>query len=306
MIFISSLTKRAQFPFSSWLPAAISAPTPVSSLVHSSTLVTAGVYLLIRFNDLIVLEFRFILFILSFLTSFISSFGAFFEYDLKKIVAFSTLSQLGFIIIILRIGNWKLCFFHLFIHALFKSLLFICSGKIIHLSFNNQDVRKYGSLIKSNPILFFIFFSSLLRLMGFPFFSGFYSKDLILENVIFFSDFYGLILFICALFTGIYRLRLINLILFGKYKFFSINLYSENNIILFPIIILLFIRIMGGSFMYWVLFYEIKFLIIDIKIKLILFFIIFFCFIIYYYFVNLKLKNFFIFSCSLSYLDYFI
>lgn len=287
-LVLASLTKRAQFPFSSWLPAAISAPTPVSSLVHSSTLVTAGVYLIIRYNNFLLLSnLNYRLFILACLTSIISGFCAIYEYDLKKIVAISTLSQLGYIIIILRLGNWKLAFFHLFIHALFKSLLFISSGKLIHLSFNNQDIRKIGGLFYSNPILSFVFLTCLLRLMGFPFFSGFYTKDLIIEWIfIISSDYVDFILFICSVLTIIYRLRLIYYILWGNYKFYPLSIYQENNLIIYSIVILTLVRIIGGRLFYWLLFFNINFIFVNINIKL---FIILIMFLSYFFFKKIIL-----------------
>lgn len=181
-IVLAAITKRAQIPFSSWLPAAIAAPTPVSALVHSSTLVTAGVYLLIRFNPLILDKFvgQFLL-LFSGLTMLISGLGANFEFDLKKIIALSTLRQLGLIIIILSIGFPKLAFFHLLTHAVFKALLFICAGSIIHNLSNCQDIRIIGGLVINMPLTVTFFNIANLALCGVPFLSGFYSKDLIIE-----------------------------------------------------------------------------------------------------------------------------
>lgn len=186
IIIIAAITKRAQIPFSSWLPAAIAAPTPVSALVHSSTLVTAGVYLLIRFNNYLILnnQVLLILLILGRLTIFISGLGANYEIDLKKIIALSTLSQLGLIIRILSLGYIKLAFFHLLTHALFKALLFLCAGIFIHRIINFQDIRLSGGF-NNQIILSLIYFNiSSLALCGIPFLAGFYSKDLILEYVI--------------------------------------------------------------------------------------------------------------------------
>jgi NADH-ubiquinone oxidoreductase chain 5 len=144
MVILAGITKRAQIPFSAWLPAAMAAPTPVSALVHSSTLVTAGVYLLIRFHY-ILLENNF-LFYVGVFTIFISGLGANFEIDLKKIIALSTLSQLGVIIISLGLGLVELSFFHLLTHALFKSLLFLCAGVYIHGVGDIQDIRFLGGM----------------------------------------------------------------------------------------------------------------------------------------------------------------
>ena len=133
LIIISACTKSAQIPFSAWLPAAIAAPTPVSALVHSSTLVTAGVYLLIRINLIIIeIDIRYILLLIGIITMIIAGFTAIIEIDIKKIIALSTLRQLGIIILTLGIGNPILSFFHLLSHAFFKAMLFICAGIIIH------------------------------------------------------------------------------------------------------------------------------------------------------------------------------
>jgi len=190
------------------LPAAIAAPTPVSALVHSSTLVTAGVYLLIRFNLLInFFFFRKILLILGRLTIFISGIRANFEVDLKKIIALSTLSQLGLIIRILSIKFYKLAFFHLLSHALFKALLFLCAGAFIHNFINFQDIRLSGNFFNQIPLTSSCFNISRLALCGIPFLTGFYSKDLILEiiciikiNFIIFFIFFCFDKFYCFIF----------------------------------------------------------------------------------------------------------
>jgi NADH-ubiquinone oxidoreductase chain 5 len=184
LVILAAITKSAQIPFSAWLPAAIAAPTPVSALVHSSTLVTAGVYLLIRFNILFVNSYlgSFLL-LIGGLTIFIAGLGANFEFDLKKIIALSTLSQLGLMIRILAIGFPKLAFFHLLTHALFKALLFICAGAIIHNIKNSQDLRVIGRLINQIPLTSACLNVANLALCGMPFLAGFYSKDLILEIV---------------------------------------------------------------------------------------------------------------------------
>lgn len=184
-VILAGLTKRAQLPFSAWLPAAIAAPTPVSALVHSSTLVTAGVYILIRFSELIrELQMTVLLFVAS-LTMFMASLGANLEFDLKKIIALSTLSQLGLIMAVLAIGRADLAFFHLVIHALFKALLFICAGSIIHSCGGYQDIRIIGSLVRFMPLRTSLLYLANLAIIGAPFLAGFYSKDLALE--VFFS-----------------------------------------------------------------------------------------------------------------------
>ena len=177
----ASFTKRAQIPFSAWLPAAMAAPTPVSSLVHSSTLVTAGVYLLIRLTSRL-RESGVLFWVLFFgvLTILIAGFRALLEPDIKKIVALSTLSQLGLIIRAIGLGLWKGAFLHLLIHAYFKAMLFISVGNIIHLSDDFQDIRK-ASLSPIRRIT--IRFSGVanMSLCGLPFIAGFFRKDLVLE-----------------------------------------------------------------------------------------------------------------------------
>uniref|UniRef100_A0AB39CC24 NADH-ubiquinone oxidoreductase chain 5 n=1 Tax=Cymatium sp. TaxID=3160661 RepID=A0AB39CC24_9CAEN len=180
---IAAMTKSAQIPFSSWLPAAMAAPTPVSALVHSSTLVTAGVFLLIRFFPFLntVHGFKSGLLFLSVLTLLMAGIGANYENDLKKIIALSTLSQLGVMMMSLAMGMPYLALFHLYTHALFKALLFLCAGTIIHNSSNTQDIRHMGMISQQAPLTISCMNIANLSLCGAPFLSGFYSKDLILE-----------------------------------------------------------------------------------------------------------------------------
>ena len=209
-IFMAMFTKSAQIPFSSWLPAAITAPTPVSSLVHSSTLVTAGVYLIIRYNDVLFFFDLSGLIFVSVFTIMMSGLIANFEYDLKKIIALSTLRQLGFMMRIIFFGLCDLAFFHLIIHAMFKSLMFLCVGGFIHSMNDNQDIRNYGGIFYVYPLKSVIIIISLFCLCGFPFLSGFYSKDLIFEyflvrsiNLILIVMFY-----LSMIFTVSYSVRL--------------------------------------------------------------------------------------------------
>uniref|UniRef100_A0A0N5A069 NADH:ubiquinone reductase (H(+)-translocating) n=1 Tax=Parastrongyloides trichosuri TaxID=131310 RepID=A0A0N5A069_PARTI len=146
-LILTAFTKSAQFPFSGWLPKAMSAPTPVSSLVHSSTLVTAGLVLLMNFNCLVFSKSLIsVVLIVGVFTMFFSSVSALFEEDLKKVVALSTLSQIGFSMVTLGLGLNFVCFIHLLRHALFKSCLFMQVGYIIHCSFGQQDGRNYNGV----------------------------------------------------------------------------------------------------------------------------------------------------------------
>lgn len=271
-VVIAGITKRAQIPFSSWLPAAIAAPTPVSALVHSSTLVTAGVYLLIRFNFLLAESFiGKILLLLGGLTIFIAGIAANFEFDLKKIIALSTLRQLGLIIRILAIGFPKLAFFHLLTHALFKALLFICAGAIIHNMKNSQDIRDIGSLSLFIPLTTSCLNLANLALCGIPFLAGFYSKDLILEVVIisqinfvsFFLYFFSTGLTVC------YSMRLTYYSVSGYFNESSLNcLNDEAWVITKSILGLMVMAVLGGSLLRWVIFSSYTIVCIPLFIKL--------------------------------------
>nr|AXA45384.1 NADH dehydrogenase subunit 5 [Inquisitor sp. MNHN IM 2013-18505] len=182
-VTLAAMTKSAQIPFSSWLPAAMAAPTPVSALVHSSTLVTAGVFLIIRFFPFLntLSGFKPMLLFIAVLTLLMAGIGANYENDLKKIIALSTLSQLGVMMMSLGMGMPYLALFHLYTHALFKALLFLCAGMIIHNSSNTQDIRHMGLIFSQAPLTVTCMNIANLSLCGAPFLSGFYSKDLILE-----------------------------------------------------------------------------------------------------------------------------
>ena len=258
LIVLAAITKSAQIPFSAWLPAAIAAPTPVSALVHSSTLVTAGVYLLIRFSPALEnSNSRLILLLLSRLTIFIAGLGANFEYDLKKIIALSTLRQLGVIIRILCLGYPELAFFHLLAHALFKALLFICAGSIIHRVKDYQDIRIIGGLVYYIPLTSICINLANLALCGTPFLAGFYSKDIILE-VAFISSINSIIFILYVLATGLtvcYTLRLVYYTLSGSFNLG--NLYSisdDRSIITSPIIFLRIGAVIGGASLSWLIF----------------------------------------------------
>ena len=256
LIIISAFTKSAQIPFSSWLPAAIAAPTPVSALVHSSTLVTAGVYLLIRFSDFLYL-FRLDFFlIISCLTIFMSGLAANFEYDLKKIIALSTLSQLGLIISILFIGFSVLSYFHILTHAFFKALIFLCAGLIIHCINDSQDIRYMGYLINCIPFTCSCFCVSRFSLCGFPFLSGFYRKDLILEIISFrYFNLYIYVLFYLSIgLTVSYRLRLIYYCFGGYNGLMPFQSYSEDFVIISSIIFITLFSVVVGRALVWLIF----------------------------------------------------
>nr|YP_009913086.1 NADH dehydrogenase subunit 5 [Popenaias popeii]QLJ92898.1 NADH dehydrogenase subunit 5 [Popenaias popeii] len=254
LVVFGSMTKSAQIPFSAWLPAAMAAPTPVSALVHSSTLVTAGVYLVIRFYSSLV-ESPEILWLLSKvggLTLLMAGLSACFEVDLKKIIALSTLSQLGLMMLAVGIGYPVIAVFHLFTHALFKALLFLCAGSIIHSTLDTQDGRILGSVSQLLPFSSGCLVLSSVVLCGMPFLSGFYSKDLILEGV--FSSFVGsfevFVLLMGAGLSLVYSLRICLVGVFGQNYGSSLSSFGvESGYVIISIMFLGFGAIIGGWFL---------------------------------------------------------
>nr|AML26696.1 NADH dehydrogenase subunit 5 [Elateroidea sp. BMNH 1274729] len=267
-VIVAALTKSAQIPFSSWLPAAMAAPTPVSALVHSSTLVTAGVYLLIRFHLLLGQSLSLFLLLVSLMTMFMAGLGANFEFDLKKIIALSTLSQLGVMICILAMGDYLLSFFHLLVHALFKALLFMCSGVMIHCLLNCQDIRFLGSLINQIPLVSCFFNISNMALCGLPFLSGFYSKDLVVEFMsMTYTNMYVYFIFYFSIgLTVSYSLRLSFYSLLGDYNFFSLASFSDSKM-LGGMVGLIFLVVIGGSVFSWLIFSTPYFICLAIPLK---------------------------------------
>nr|QVY57864.1 NADH dehydrogenase subunit 5 [Trissolcus japonicus] len=278
-IMLGAFTKSAQVPFSSWLPMAMAAPTPISSLVHSSTLVTAGVYLLIRIKALVFFNYKFKLFMLflGLMTMFFSGMIASFENDFKKVIALSTLSQLGIMMITLILGLSTLSFFHLIIHAMFKSLLFMCAGLILHSMNNNQDVRSLGGMSKMLLLTMIFFHCSNLALCGYPFLSGFYSKDLILEFSIFNNlNFLVLLLFYISIsFTVIYTFRLIYYSIFNLFNFNSCWFCYDSKIMNFSMIFMFLYSVVGGSLFSWMVFDSLLLVVLDNSLKMFLNYIIF-------------------------------
>nr|USF17749.1 NADH dehydrogenase subunit 5 [Junonia orithya] len=258
LVILAAMTKSAQIPFSSWLPVAMAAPTPVSALVHSSTLVTAGVYLLIRFNNLLFdMFFLKVLLLLSSLTMFMAGICANYEFDLKKIIALSTLSQLGLMMSILSMGYGDLAFFHLLTHAMFKALLFMCAGVIIHMMMDNQDIRMMGGISMYIPLTSLCMNISNLALCGIPFLAGFYSKDMILE-VVSMSNLNLFVYYLYYVSTGLtmfYTVRLLMYLMVNDFNLLSIyNLYDEDFIMLKGMFLLLFMSLISGSFLSWMIF----------------------------------------------------
>nr|YP_009536810.1 NADH dehydrogenase subunit 5 [Parvasolenaia rivularis]AOW43957.1 NADH dehydrogenase subunit 5 [Parvasolenaia rivularis] len=251
LVVVGAMTKSAQIPFSAWLPAAMAAPTPVSALVHSSTLVTAGVYLVIRFYSSL-LESPEVLWALSKvggLTMLMAGLSACFEVDLKKIIALSTLSQLGLMMFTVGVGYPTVAVFHLFTHALFKALLFLCAGSIIHSTGDTQDGRILGGVSLLLPFSSGCLIMSSASLCGMPFLSGFYSKDLILEGA--FSGLSGgleiVVVLMGAGLSLVYSLRILLVAVFGQsFGGSLLSCGSESKYMLASILVLAVGAILGG------------------------------------------------------------
>lgn len=252
LLFIGAIGKSAQLGLHIWLPDAMEGPTPVSALIHAATMVTAGVFLVIRFSPL--LEFSVItlslMAVIGSLTAFFGSMVGTFQNDLKRVIAYSTCSQLGYMIFCCGISCYTASIFHLTNHAFFKALLFLSAGSIIHAVSNEQDMRKMGALLRFLPITYSLMLVGTLALAGFPFLTGFYSKDFILEltqismysNV---NNTYGSLTCwlgnMSVIFTSFYSFRLIYLTFinnFNNNKVVLNSVHESSFLMIFPLIIL--------------------------------------------------------------------
>nr|YP_009353081.1 NADH dehydrogenase subunit 5 [Desmophyllum dianthus]ANG60783.1 NADH dehydrogenase subunit 5 [Desmophyllum dianthus] len=218
-LFLGVVGKSAQLGLHTWLPDAMEGPTPVSALIHAATMVTAGVFLLIRASPLFdVVPFMLVFItIIGVLTVFVAGTIGLVQNDLKKIIAYSTCSQLGYMVVACGLSHFSIGLFHLMNHAFFKALLFLSAGSLIHAMIDEQDIRKMGGLLQIIPLTYIFFIIGSFSLMGFPFLTGFYSKDLILEVT--FGQYYLIFVYwlgcFSVLLTAMYSIRLV------YYAFFS-------------------------------------------------------------------------------------
>ena len=224
MLFFGAMGKSAQIFLHTWLPDAMEGPTPVSALIHAATMVTAGVFLVVRCSPIFEYSETALNFvaIIGMLTAFFAATVALVQNDIKKIIAYSTCSQLGYMFFAVGVGAYHVAIFHLFTHAFFKALLFLGSGCVIHSFKNEQDIRLMGGVWKKIPYTYILMIIGTLALTGFPFLSGYYSKDAIIEFAYFKGStigYYATCIGIgTAFLTSIYSWRLIFKTFHGKYK----------------------------------------------------------------------------------------
>ncbi len=255
LLFIGAMGKSAQIFLHTWLPDAMEGPTPVSALIHAATMVTAGVFLVVRCSPIyeyspIILNF---ITIIGMITALFAATVALVQNDIKKIIAYSTCSQLGYMFFATGVGAYNVAMFHLFTHAFFKALLFLGSGSVIHSFHNEQDINKMGGVYKRLPYTYALMIIGTLALTGFPFLSGFYSKDLIIEFAYLKGNTVGY--YACAIgiftavLTSIYSWRLIFKTFHGEYSNKNqpiSSMHESPMVMLFPLIILAVGSILAG------------------------------------------------------------
>ena len=246
-LFIGAMGKSAQLFLHTWLPDAMEGPTPVSALIHAATMVTAGVFLVVRCSPLF--EYseisKDLIILIGASTAFFAATIGLVQNDIKKIIAYSTCSQLGYMFFAAGVGAYHIAIFHLFTHAFFKALLFLCAGSVIHSLNEEQDITKMGGIYKKIPFTYTFMIIGTLAITGFPFLSGFYSKDAILEAAYFSNSYLGgyatVIGVITAILTSIYSWRLIYKTFHGEYRGESDkfkNIHESPLVILIPLFLL--------------------------------------------------------------------
>ena len=254
-LFIGAMGKSAQLGLHTWLPDAMEGPTPVSALIHAATLVTAGVFLIIRCSPLFEFAQSTLIFIMLVggFTAFFAATVAITQDDIKKVIAYSTCSQLGYMIFICGLSEYNLSMFHLVNHAFFKALLFLAAGSVIHSVSGEQDIRRFGKLTKFIPFTYSMMFLGFLALAGFPFLSGFYSKDLILETAFSKHSIYSVFSYwlgsISAGLTAFYSFRVLYYSFWvntNSFKYYVQNIHELPRNMAFALVVLSFGSLFSG------------------------------------------------------------
>ena len=251
LLFIGAMGKSAQIPLYTWLPDAMAGPTPVSALIHAATMVTAGIYMIIRSNILFTLApyTGEIVAIVGLLTAVMAATIGLKQNDIKKVLAYSTVSQLGYMFVALGVGAYSTGLFHVVTHAFFKALLFLCAGNVIHAMSGEQDIRRMGGLKKYLPITHFTFLIGVLAISGVPFFSGFFSKDEILAVTWTYSPVMFIILAVTSVLTAVYMFRLYWLTFYGNFRgthHQKEHLHESPSTMTFPLIVLAILAAISG------------------------------------------------------------
>ncbi|MHC8947829.1 NADH-quinone oxidoreductase subunit L [Sphingobacterium hungaricum] len=251
LLFIGASGKSAQIPLFTWLPDAMAGPTPVSALIHAATMVTAGIYMIARSNILFTLSpiTMQLIAVIGIATALVAAFIAITHNDIKKVLAYSTVSQLGYMFLGLGVGAFTGAFFHVITHAFFKALLFLGAGSVIHAMSNEQDMRNMGGLKKALPITYVTMLIGTIAIAGIPPLSGFFSKDEILAHAFFANPVLWGLGLLAAFFTAFYMFRLLYLTFFGKFRGTEAqqsHLHESPWQMTVPLIILAVLAIGGG------------------------------------------------------------
>jgi NADH-quinone oxidoreductase subunit L len=251
LLFIGACGKSAQLPLFTWLPDAMAGPTPVSALIHAATMVTAGIYMIARSNVLFDLApmIQHIIAIIGLATAIVAAIIALTQTDIKKVLAYSTVSQLGYMFLGLGVGAYNGAFFHVITHAFFKALLFLCAGSVIHALHHEQDMRHMGGLRKKLPVTFRTMLIGTIAIAGLPPFSGFFSKDEILAHVYMHDKVMWAIAVFGAFLTAFYMFRMLFLTFYGKYRgthHAEEKIHESPKSMTIPLIVLAVLSAIGG------------------------------------------------------------
>jgi NADH-quinone oxidoreductase subunit L len=251
LLFVGATGKSAQIPLFTWLPDAMAGPTPVSALIHAATMVTAGIYMIARSNIMYSLAplTREVVAVIGLATALLAASIALYQNDIKKVLAYSTVSQLGFMFLALGVGAYSTGVFHVMTHAFFKALLFLGAGSVIHAMGGEQDIARMGGLYKKIPVTAITFIIGVLAIIGFPFTSGFVSKDEILVAVYQHNQIYFWLAVLGAFLTALYMLRLMMLTFFGSFRGTSEqwqHVHESPKSMTIPLVVLAVLSIAGG------------------------------------------------------------